>query len=47
MTEYIQIKNILYIEKIKDIVGLILAYCKKTMKYEVLEIIMRGVIFKK
>lgn len=47
MSDYIHVKNILYIEKIKDIVGLILAYCTKNMKYEVLEIIMRGVIFKK
>ena len=41
------VKNVLYIEKIKDIVGLILANCTKNMKYEVLEYIMRGVIFKK
>jgi hypothetical protein len=47
MDEYMHVKSVLYIEKIKDIVGLILANCTKNMKYEVLEYIMRGVIFKK
>lgn len=38
--EYIKIKGILYIEKIKDIVGGIMANCSKNMKYEILQYIM-------
>jgi len=38
---------VLYIEKIKDIVGGIMADCSKNMKYEILQYIMKGVIFKK
>ena len=39
------IKGVLTIERIKDIVGEIMNSCKKKMKYEILEKIMKGVIF--
>lgn len=44
---YMNIKGVLTIERIKDIVGEIMNSCQKKMKYEILETIMRGVIFQK
>ena len=41
------IKGMLYIERIKDIVGEIMASCAGKMKYEILEIIMKGLVFEK
>ena len=41
------IKGTLTIERIKDIVGEIMSSCAGKMKYEILEIIMKGVIFEK
>ena len=42
---YMDVKSMLYIEKIKDIVGEIMGSCQKQLKYEILEYIMIGVIF--
>jgi hypothetical protein len=39
------LKGVLAIERIKDIVGEIMNTCSKTMRYEILQKIMRGVIF--
>lgn len=44
---YMEVKGVLYIEKIKDIVGEIMGSCQKTLKYGILEYIMKGVIFEK
>ena len=44
---YMDIKSVLTIERIKDIVGEIMSSCQKKMKYEILETIMKGVIFQK
>jgi len=44
---YMEVKGVLYIEKIKDIVGEIMGSCQKQLKYEILEYIMKGVIFEK
>jgi len=45
--QYLDHKSMLYIERIKDIVGELMASCQKGMKYQILETIMRGVIFGK
>jgi hypothetical protein len=45
MEAYLGIKGTLTIERIKDIVGEIMASCTGKLKYEILEIIMSGVIF--
>ena len=45
--DYMSIKGVLTIERIKDIVGEIMSSCQKKMKYEILEAIMKGVIFQK
>jgi hypothetical protein len=37
----------LTIERIKDIVGEIMNTCERKMKYEIIEYIMRGVVFEK
>jgi hypothetical protein len=47
MESYLGIKGTLTIERIKDIVGEIMSSCAGKMKYEILEIIMNGVIFEK
>lgn len=47
LEEYMAIKGVLTIERIKDIVGEIMSSCQKKMKYEILETIMKGVIFQK
>lgn len=44
---YMNVKGVLTIERIKDIVGEIMSSCQKKMKYEILETIMKGVIFQK
>ena len=45
MEDYIDIKGVLTIERIKDIVAQIMSACQKRMKYQILETIMKGVIF--
>lgn len=40
-----QRKGILTIERIKDIVGEIMANCPKAMNYEIIEYIMRNVVY--
>lgn len=45
--DYLDNKGLMMIEKIKDIVGSIMGTCPNTMKYEILEVIMKGVIFEK
>lgn len=45
--DYMGTKGVLTIERIKDIVGEIMNSCQKKMKYQILEKIMKGVIFKK
>lgn len=47
MEQYMEVKSVLYIEKIKDIVGEIMGSCQKQLKYEILEYIMIGVIFER
>jgi hypothetical protein len=43
--DYMSLKGVLAIERIKDIVGEIMNTCAKSMRYEILSKIMRGVIF--
>mmetsp|Transcript_483 Transcript_483/g.484 ORF Transcript_483/g.484 Transcript_483/m.484 type:complete len:85 (+) Transcript_483:674-928(+) len=45
--EYMSIKGVLAIERVKDIVGEIMSSCQKHMKYHILEYIMKSVIFHK
>ena len=45
--EYTKVKGVLTIERIKDIVGEIMCHCQKKMKYEILQNIMKGVIYEK
>ena len=47
MDDYLGRKGTLTIERIKDIVGEIMSTCEKKMKYEILEYIMKGVVFEK
>ena len=42
--EYMSVKGVLNIERIKDIVGEIMNSCQD-LKYEILENIMKGVVF--
>lgn len=44
---YTSLKGTLSIERIKDIIGLIMSSCKKKMEYAIMEYIMKGVIFDK
>ena len=41
------LKGTLYIERIKDIIGELMASCQKGMKYQILETMMRCTIFDK
>ena len=41
------VKGTLTIERIKDIVGEIMSSCAGKMKFEILEVIMKGVVFEK
>ena len=43
--DYMSIKGTLTIERIKDIVGEIMSSCAGKMRFEILEVIMKGVIF--
>jgi hypothetical protein len=45
MESYMGLKGVLTIERIKDIVGEVMNTCAKTMRYEILQKIMKGVIF--
>ena len=45
--EYMGRKGILTIERIKDIVGEIMSSCQKKLNYEIIEYIMRGVVYDK
>lgn len=45
LDQYMSIKGVLTIERIKDIVGEIMSSCAGKMKFEILEVIMKGVIF--
>jgi len=45
--DYTKVKGVLTIERIKDIVGEIMCHCQKKMKYEILQNIMKGVIYEK
>ena len=47
MDDYLSTRGILTIERIKDIVGEIMNTCERKMKYEIIEYIMRGVVFEK
>jgi len=47
LEEYMSRKGVLTIERIKDIVGEIMCTCEKKMKYEIIEQIMRGVVYEK
>jgi len=40
-------KGMLTIERIKDIVGEIMSTCTKKLNYEIIEYIMRGVVYEK
>jgi len=37
--QYISVKKFLYIERIKEIIGIIIGYCKKKYRFEILEYI--------
>ena len=43
--EYISLKGTLTIERIKDIVGQLMSSCEGKLKYEILQSLMKGVIF--
>ena len=45
--DYMGRKGILTIERIKDIVGEIMSSCTKKLNYEIIEYIMRGVVYDK
>lgn len=45
LEEYVGLKGTLTIERIKDIVGQFLSSCEGQLKYEILQYLMRGVIF--
>lgn len=45
LEEYLGVKSVLTIERIKDIVGVIMGSCQKKMKYNIIETMMKGVIF--
>jgi len=47
MNAYLDRKGCLTIERIKDIVGEIISTCEKHMKYDILEYIMKGVVYHK
>lgn len=47
LEDYLGRKSLLNIERIKDIVGEIMSSCEKNMKYQILEYIMKGVVFDK
>jgi len=40
-------KGVLSIERIKDIVGEIMGTCEKKMKYDIIEYIMKGVVYER
>lgn len=44
-SEYIEIKSLLTVERIKDIIGELVSACPKVMNFEILQYFMRGVIF--
>ena len=44
---YLELKGLLSIERIKDIVGQIMSICKSELEYDIMEYIMKGVIFEK
>ncbi len=45
MDEYLSSKGFLAIERIKDIIAEIMSSCQKKIKYEILESLIRGVVF--
>lgn len=45
--KYLDCKSILTIETIKDIVGVIMSSCQNKLSYDILETIMKGVVFEK
>ena len=44
-SQYISVKKFLYIERIKEIIGIIIGYCKKKYRFEILEYIQQCKIF--
>ena len=44
---YLAVKGVLTIERIKGIVGGIMGSCQKKMRYELCEVIVKGVVFEK
>lgn len=45
--DYMGRKGVLSIERIKDIVGEIMGTCEKKMKYDIIEYIMKGVVYER
>lgn len=45
LDEYIGLKGLLTIELVRDIIGLITASCAQAMEFEIIEYIMKGVIY--
>ena len=46
LQEYIDLKGVLTIEKVKDIVGEIICSCPKTVKFEIMQKIVRNMVFR-
>lgn len=45
LEEYISLKGQLTIENVRDIIGLITASCAEKMEFEIVEYIMKGVVY--
>ena len=43
--EYISLKGLLTIELVRDIIGLIISSCAEAMEFEILQYILKGVIY--
>ena len=47
LQEYIDLKGVLTIERVKDIVGEIICCCPKTVKFEIMQKIIGNMVFRK
>ena len=47
LQDYIDLKGVLTIERVKDIVGELICSCPKTVKFEVMQKIIGNMVFKK
>jgi hypothetical protein len=46
LDKYVDLKGVLTVEKVKDIVGEIMSSCPKTYKFEIMEKIIKNMVFK-